>query len=169
MSNATLLELAPLQLEREEHEHWRTGAVAKRWARQYPNVFDADDLRLALVRCAQGRHYFEWAAARHLHRATGFNALVCKYEFAKHRSKGAIVERLFTPTVTRVLRDRQTHGRAQAPDLLMYAPDLSSFFFCEVKGPSDRIRAEQLRRFDALARVTRQPVHILRIQWAIPR
>ena len=33
----------------------------------------------------------------------------------------------------------------------MHAPDLSDWFFCEVKGPGDRLRAEQEKKFGALA------------------
>jgi hypothetical protein len=160
-----LLELEPLVVQRSEYREWRTGTVAKEWAARYPSVFDADDLRLALVRCAQGRHYFEWAAARHLHHVTGFNALVCKYEFAAHRTKRAIVERLIPSSIDVILRDRTKFGSAQAPDLLMYAPDFTSYFFCEVKGPTDRIRKEQARKFSALAKAIRQPVHMIHVRW----
>ncbi len=160
-----LLELAPLVVKRSEYQRWRTDTVAEEWLQAHPSVFDQDDLRLAVVRRAQGRHYFEWAAARHLHQVTGFNALVCKYEFAVHRDKRAIVKRPLPPTVDRILRDRKQYGRAQAPDLLMYAPDFTAFFFCEVKGPTDRMRPEQLRKFGAIAQATRQPVHLIRVCW----
>ena len=58
------------------------------------------------------------------------------------------------------LRDRN-QGRAQAPDLLMYAEDLSDWFFCEVKGPGDRLRDEQVRKFELLANMTSKPVRLL--------
>ncbi len=160
-----LLELPPITVQRSEHQRWRTGTLAEEWLQANPLVFDADDLRLAVVRRKQGRHYFEWAAARHLHKITGFNALVCKYEFAAHRAKRAIVKQLLPPAVDSILRDRKLYGNAQAPDLLMYAPDFTAFFFCEVKGPTDRLRPEQLRKFSAIAQATRQPVHLIRVRW----
>jgi hypothetical protein len=43
-------------------------------------------------------------------------------------------------------------GRRQAPDLLVYAPDLSEFYFCEVKGPKDRLRPVQIEYFRAMAK-----------------
>ena len=41
-------------------------------------------------------------------------------------------------------------GRRQAPDRLVYAPDLSEFYFCEVKGPTDRLRPVQIEYFKAV-------------------
>jgi hypothetical protein len=43
----------------------------------------------------------------------------------------------------------------------MYAQDLSDWFFCEVKGPSDRLRSEQIQRFQVLADLTAKPVRLL--------
>ena len=49
---------------------------------------------------------------------------------------------LLPGAVRDALRDRK-QGRAQAPDLLMYAEDLSDWFFCEAKGPRDRLRTSR--------------------------
>jgi hypothetical protein len=43
----------------------------------------------------------------------------------------------------------------------MYAEDLSDWFFCEVKGPSDRLRDEQVRKFARLAEMTSKPVRLI--------
>jgi hypothetical protein len=48
----------------------------------------------------------------------------------------------------------------------MYAPDLSDWFFCEVKGPGDRLGVEQETKFKALAVMSVRPVRILRFRWA---
>jgi VRR-NUC domain len=91
---------------------------------------------------------------------TGYLSLVEKYEFAIHSRKQQIVAQLLPHPVRGLLRDR-SHGRAQAPDLLMYAEDFSDWFFCEVKGPRDRIRDEQVRKFGLLAEMTGKPVRLL--------
>src|SRR3954447_5717786 len=65
---------------------------------------------------------------------------------------------LLAPEIQAALRDRVEHGSAQPPDLLMYAPDLSDWCFCEVKGPADALRPQQVRKFDALATMTGRPV-----------
>jgi len=48
----------------------------------------------------------------------------------------------------------------------MYAPDLSDWCFCEVTGPGDPLRPQQVRKFDALAIMTGRPVLFLRLRWA---
>jgi len=43
----------------------------------------------------------------------------------------------------------------------MYAEDLSDWFFCEVKGPRDRLRGKQVRKFGLLAEMTSKPVRLI--------
>src|SRR3954452_10144677 len=105
-------------------------------------------------------HFYEWLGAVVLHHTTGYLSLVEKYEFATHPRKRQIVDQLLPRAVRDALRDRN-QGRAQAPDLLMYAEDLSDWFFCEVKGPGDRLRDEQVRKFGLLAGMTPTPVRLI--------
>lgn len=161
--NPSFLDLGTIQADPAEQERWTSGELPREWRAQLPQLFDEDDLRLALKRCGQGRHYVEWLGARHLHQETGFHALVCKYEFRNHARKRAIVGRLLSADVLSLLRDRAVYGRAQAPDLLMYAPDLADFFFCEIKGPRDYLRQAQRSKFIELARRTTRPVRLLSV------
>lgn len=80
---------------------------------------------------------------RPLHHATGYRPLVGKYEFANHPRKREIVEALLPAPVLETLQYRTIHGNVQSPDLPMYAPDRSDWFFCEVMGPGDRLRAHR--------------------------
>jgi hypothetical protein len=98
-----------------------------------------------------------------LHHATGHHALISKYEFTNRKQR--VVEELLPVGVVGLLRDRVGHGRAQAPDLLMYALDRSSYFFCEVKGPADRVSKAQESKFEALGRLTARDVCLLRFAW----
>jgi len=132
--------------------------LALEWRQRFPHLFDDDDLRLA--KSQPKNHFCEWLGAIVLHQTTGYLSLVEKYEFATHPRKKEIVAQLLPLAVRDALRDR-SHGRAQAPDLLMYAPDYSDWFFCEVKGPSDRLRDEQIRKFSRLADLTSKPVRLL--------
>jgi hypothetical protein len=68
-----------------------------------------------------------------------------------------------------ILKDRTEHGRAQPPDLFMYAADFSDWFFCEVKEPGDHLRPEQLAKFEALAKLGGKPVRLLQLRWAPAR
>jgi hypothetical protein len=48
----------------------------------------------------------------------------------------------------------------RCPDLLVYKPDLSDFYFCEVKGPRDRVRSVQAGFFRKLEERLGRPVHL---------
>jgi len=155
---APTTKIATVQIDPAQRARWVSGGLAIEWRERYPDLFDDDDLRIAT---AQPRiHFYEWLGAIVLHHTTGYLSLVEKYEFAAHARKQQIVAQLLPPPVCDALRDR-SQGRAQAPDLLMYAEDRSDWFFCEVKGPSDRLRDEQLRKFGLLAEITSKPVRVL--------
>lgn len=55
----------------------------------------------------------------------------------------------------------QGFSTMQGPDLLMYSPDESNFFFCEVKGPNDRLRPKQEKYFAAIAEAVAQQIELL--------
>ena len=59
---------------------------------------------------------------------------------------------------------KERFGSLQAPDLLMYAPDYSDWFFCEVKGPTDRLRSEQREYFEAIAELCGKKIGVLRFR-----
>jgi len=164
-----ITDIGSVEIQRSQQALWRSGTLAAEWARRFPELFDEDDRRLAEAQGPLGYHFYEWLAAIVLHHATGYRSLVSKYEFAKHRRKQEIVEKLLPANLLPILRDRTEHGRAQPPDLLMYAPDFSDWFFCEVKGPGDRLRPEQLAKFEALAKLGGKPVRLLQLRWAPAR
>lgn len=162
-----IVEIGTVEIERAQKERWLSGRLAPEWRRRFPELFDEDDLRLAQgPQGPMGYHFVEWLAAIVLHHSTGYRSLVSKYEFGNHLAKQRVVAQLLPPQVRVGLRDRVEYGRAQPPDLLMYAPDLSDWFFCEVKGPGDALRPQQVRKFGALATMTGRPVRLLRLKWA---
>jgi hypothetical protein len=146
-------------------ELWRTGTLAAEWAGRYPELFDELDVRLVETQAQFGHHFVEWLAAILLYHTTGYLSLVSKSEFDKHRRKREIVEKVLPADVVTVLRDRTKLGYVQGPDLLVYARDFSDWFFCEVKGPGDRLRPVQERKFEALATASGKPVRLLRLRW----
>jgi hypothetical protein len=150
--------IAAVNVAPSQRARWQSGELAHEWRARFPDLFDDDDLRIA--KSQPGVHFYEWLGAIVLHHTTGYLSLVEKYEFATPPRKQQIVAQLLPRPVGDALRDR-SQGRAQAPDLLMYAEDLSDWFFCEVKGPSDRLRDEQIRKFGLLAEVTSKPVRLL--------
>ena len=162
-----IVEIGTVEIERAQKARWLSGRLAPEWKRIFPDLFDEDDLRLAQgPQGPMGYHFIEWMAAIVLHHTTGYLSLVSKYEFGNHPTKQSVVAQLLTPEIRAALRDRVEHGSAQPPDLLMYAPDLSDWFFCEVKGPGDRLRPQQQKKFRALAKISGKPVRILEFRWA---
>ena len=160
-----ITQIATVDVAPSQRERWKSGTLAQEWKARFPNLFDDDDLRIADSQAAFGTHFYEWLGAIVLHHTTGYLSLVEKYEFAKHPRKQRIVAQLLPDPVREALRSR-AQGRAQAPDLLMYAEDLSDWVFCEVKGPRDRLRDEQKRKFELLADMTSQPVRLIEFRLA---
>ena len=160
-----LLDLGEIRIDPRQLARWASGQLPREWHSRYPFLFDADDLRVADKQ--KTVHFFEWLAAVILHHTTGFHALVEKYEFVKsHARKKRVIEQLLAPELLEPVCD----GRkgAQCPDLLMFAPDLTDWFFCEVKGPTDRVRPTQQRVFDALAASSGKPIRLLRFSFLPP-
>lgn len=163
------VDLGTIKFRREQLDRWEAGQLHPVWARRFPDLFDPDDVRLATTQHPEGYHFFEWFAAIVLHHATGYLALVEKYQSAAHPSKKRIAERLLPPEIQEMLNDRTTVGGKVGPDLLMYAPDESDWFFCEVKGQTDPFGDDQRKRFEALGIASQKPVRVLRIVGDEPR
>ena len=148
-----ILEYDPVQ-----REAFRKGELAPTWATAYPALFDQDDLRLS--KSQPTYHYFEWLAAIRIFEDTGYLSLLEKFQFRRHRRKNAIFVGLVPHAVVAIYEDRAL-GSRQTPDLLCYAPDLTDWYFCEVKADTDHVRATQSTDFTLLERMTGRPVRII--------
>jgi hypothetical protein len=159
---ASIRKIGTVNVVRAQRERWRSGDLAAEWRERFPALFDDDDLRIAVTQAKRNLHFYEWLGAIVLHHATGYLSLVEKYEFSSaHPRKQQIVAQLLPGPIRDALRDRSPGRNTQAPDLLMYAEDHSDWFFYEVKGPRDRLRAEQEQKFEHLANLTSRPVRLL--------
>lgn len=158
-----IIDIGTIEVRRSQRDLWRAGSLMPEWKLRFPELFDEQDVGIAENQ--PDYHFWEWLAAIVLYHATGYRALVEKYEYANHPRKREIVAKLLPDEVMRVLRDRSEHGSVQGPDLLMYAADMSDWFFCEVKGPGDRLRSEQMSKFEALAMVSGKAVRLLHLKW----
>lgn len=159
-------DIGTIEILRSQRELWKSGHLAAEWADRFPELFDELDVQLVETQAQFGHHFVEWLTAILLYHTTGYLSLVQKYEFRKHRRKEEIVEKMLPVDVLTILRDRKEYGHAQAPDLLVYAPDFSDWYFCEVKGPGDRLGPEQKRKFESLATVSGKPVRLLHFKWS---
>jgi hypothetical protein len=123
--------------------------LADQWAAEYPQLFDADDIRLAK---SQTRYHFvEWFAAIHLFQRDGVRALVEKYVFRTHPIKQQLLTELLGSDGVEPLHDIRRAIGAQPPDLLLHESG-RLVGFAEVKGPGDRLSEKQRLTHLALKR-----------------
>lgn len=122
-----------------QRERFRTGTLAEEWREKYPELFDAEDLKLLTTAHQRRYHFFEWLSAILLYEATGYLSLVEGYTAKTHPKKRERLELMVGPETFKRLDELQS-GQ---PDLFVYRMETKSWFFCEVKGPGDRIRKNQ--------------------------
>jgi hypothetical protein len=137
--------------------------LAHRWLEEYPNIFDADDLRL--TKFQPKNHFCEWFAAIHLFQSRAALSLVEQYRrLGAHPWKKKRFERLLSPEERRTLNDICAAYGVQPPDLLVYTPDFKERWFVEVKGPGDRLSEKQLRSHRALATDLKIAVELIEVR-----
>lgn len=140
----------------KQRELFISGNLMQVWKDLYPDLFDEDDLRIA--KNQRSYHFYEWLSAILLYESTGFLSLVEKYQFSNHVRLQTILRQIVTSDVFDLLINSYRLYKVQCPDLLVYSPDLSDYFFCEVKGPSDRVRQVQVDFFTRLQDVSKKRV-----------
>lgn len=141
-----------------QRDRFRSGELADQWAELYPEIFDSDDLRLA--KSQPSYHFLEWLGAVVLYSTTGYLSLIEKYEFGNHSRKVALFRSMLPPDVLHLVTSRSV----QCPDLFVYSPDHKDWFFCEIKGQTDRLGVEQEKFFEQLGLACGRPVALLRFE-----
>jgi hypothetical protein len=124
----------------------QTSPLASEWARQYPRLFDQDDLDLIVNQAPDGYHFAEWYATIHLFVRDGVRCLIEKYDtYENHRlgrrhqahgDKVALYESVVPEAHRAVHHEVCVRHGVQLPDLLVLGRD-GSYGFAEVKGPTD--------------------------------
>ena len=147
-----------------DREEFRARRKVLQWACEYPLLFDSEDIRIARTQAQMGYHFFEWYVAIRLYEEIGYLSLVEKYAYKAHARKRATFQSLVPASVFEFVTERKKHGYGQqAPDLLVYTPDRSDWFFCEVKGLRDKLSKEQTRFFHALEERSGKPVRYVHV------
>ena len=157
-------DLGTIPFHESQKRAYREGILWKEWADRYPELFDDLDLSQAKSQADLGYHFFEWLAAIVLYSTTGHLSLVAKYEFPKHERKHEVFRSLVSDPVYAAVRDRTRFGGVQCPDLFLFDQDRTDWFFCEVKGPGDRLRPTQREYFEHLAELSGRSVRVLRFR-----
>ena len=189
--------IGPVPVDLSQMERWRDGSLGEEWDQRYkdefPLFFDTagdwfyEHQGMRTAKSPGGYGFFETLAAIVLYHSTGYLPLAPHHDFQfyaserhiaigkrdpdEERKKREIVEDLLDPDVIELIQDQtQTEfGRAQAPDLLMYKRDHRDWFFCDAKGPTDRLGKKQKAKFEAIAGKTRKPIRVFRFKWPSPR
>jgi hypothetical protein len=135
------------------------------WSTRYPDLFDSLDIEIARHQAPRekgGQHFFEWLAAILIYESTGHLSLVESYQAKRHKRKQELLRKILPDPVHSLVTNGDGVSHAQAPDLLVYSPDCTSYFFCEAKGPRDRLRSVQSEYFETLALAAKRPILIAR-------
>jgi len=135
---------------RAERERFKAGHLVRQWAEQYPFLFGPEDLETASVPQAKGAGpFFEWAAAVRLYETRGYHSLLKDYASPLSPRKQELARTLCGEESAGFME--AAAAKSQFPDLLVFTPDHSEWFFCEVKGPGDIVRKSEETFFPTLA------------------
>jgi hypothetical protein len=137
--------------------------LAAEWQSSYPGIFDDDDF--CQTQTQPTRHFHEWLAAIHLFHRDGAYALLEKYHCGNHDRQVEIANRLLGPE-GRAFLLQEVRGKmeVQPPDLLLFLPDYSRFWFAEVKGPNDSLSEKQVASHAVITKRFNVPVEIIQVQ-----
>ena len=159
--------LGVFEYDPQQREKFVSGGLWVQWAKDYPDIFDQQDIQIAKNQAGPKMkyHFHEWLAAVLIFHTYGYRSLIEQYEFEAQIGKRAIIKRLLPRDVFTLVTDHKSaFGGIQCPDLLAYSPIDSDWFFCEVKGPGDRLREKQSRFFEELARVSGKEIRVVYFQ-----
>ena len=162
-------ELAHIPYSLVQQSSFRSGSLLETWAAAYPFLFDAQDVAAARNQALRGYHFVEWLSAIHLWQEHGWLSLQSKYPYKKHAGKRAIFADVAGAATSTYFAGLTPKEYFQAPDLFVYAPDRSIWFYCEVKGPRDRLRPKQSAFFDALVAATGASIKVITLSEQGPR
>ncbi len=135
-----------------ERKLWRKRLLQGEWFREYPELFDCDDLKLAMRRDKKSYEFGEWLTAIHFWNK-GFHVLLPKYTHKANEVKyQKAVDLLGKKDVKKLARP----GR---PDLLAYK-DKEHLVFVEVKVEGDRVSRTQRKMMRRIAKYFGKDRHV---------
>jgi hypothetical protein len=156
-----LKDFGTFHYKQDLRDRFRNARLYEEWSVQYPHLFDEIVISHARGQAKDGYHFHEWLAAILIHKSTGYSSLFSYFEPKSQREQAILKQVLPEPVLTIVL-DRSHH--CQPPDIFFYAPDRSDWFFCEVKGPGDRLRKVQHDYYEKISAVTARPIYLLTLK-----
>jgi len=115
----------------ELRKTFRQGTLGDEWKNRYPQLFDDKDFELYESQ-HKTYHFCEWYAAIILWETLGYHSMA-KYGAKAHKLKRPTLRKI----VPEEIYDFIVPDWEGMPDLIAFSPDMSRYFFCEVKGPND--------------------------------
>jgi hypothetical protein len=150
---------------RQERTRFKAGHLVRQWAEQYPFLFGPEDVEVALAHDGKGSGvFFEWVSAVRLYETRGYYCAMKDYASPLQHSKHEIVRTLCGEEAAVFMAEAD--AKSQFPDLLVYTPDHSEWFFCEVKGPGDTVRKSEETFFPKLAERTAAGIFLVTLSLA---
>lgn len=140
-------------------QKWREGRLQREWREAYHQLFDDDDLSLALNQIPM--HFGEWFAAIHYFKK-GWSVFMEHYVYSREKAnsfyaireeKKNKVKQLLGTEGFDFLRNPYLEGkkrRIRPPDLFIFK-DRHRFFFAEVKWGKDKLRDYQKTLFGQIS------------------
>jgi hypothetical protein len=147
--------IAEIVYSDKQREAFKNDLLRNLWAKQYPMLFDKNDISNA--KNQPKNHFFEWLAAIVIFNTTGNLSLVEKYEFQNQPRKRKILKMILNKDQLDILGA----DKRQCPDLFVYSSDYKDWFFCEVKGHKDKLRVSQRNYFRQLEKTLKKPVYVI--------
>ena len=153
---------------KRQRDRFKKRELMKEWYEQYPQIFDEDDFRITVDQ-PKG-HYFEWLSAILIFHNSGYLSLVEKYQFKSHKRKHNILKQFASSgRITAELYDliingkKYGFGNSQCPDLFVYLPDGSDWYFCEAKG-AEITTPSQMKYFEKLSEVSGKNIQLMKFK-----
>jgi len=141
---------------KKQRERFRSGELIQEWSAKYQQIFDGHDIRI--TNNQPHYHFFEWLGAVLIYESMGYLSLIEKYETKLHTRKIEIFKNIVPPEVSNYILENRTG----APDLFVYSPDEQDWFFCEVKGLTDRLQKCQIELIEKIESISQKHVKVLK-------
>ena len=153
------MKASSLKFDPDLRKEWKAGRLPKKWRKGYPDLFDKDDLRIALTQPQY--HFYEWLAAIHYCKK-GHKVLVEQYIYKSHQRKIKIVKNIIGEGGLSFLKKASADLKSQPPDLFVFR--YNKFSFVEVKAPKDKLQGTQKELFKKIENKLKTEVVILNLR-----
>jgi hypothetical protein len=157
-------ELGSFVITKGQRERYKAGDLWHEWLTKYPQLFDGKDQQFFQNQGVFGYGFVEALTMIFLLEGTGYYSIFGSYGLQTQPQKNSLVKSLVSEKAWEYLLYKGK-PHPMPPDIFAYAPDKSDYFFCEVKGPGDRLRDTQISYFQKLEKLTGKMVYTVKYRF----